>query len=421
LGGGNTATGQKMLDNDLIQNRPDILINSYSTNDMHAITMSAASKGNITLRDKVFTMGQDFVRSFYQSQQCLKNTTTPTLLYWLDDYLGNEQREIMVTTQLGPTIEVLANYYGFGFISYADAVRDIVYADTTETMFSPAGWYTEGNPNMQREIHPSHTMHLTAAWMVAFNLFSTLSTQCNLVSSRAWARENIQRDTQRQLSRPLIICRNTPKMAGPSPRTMPPPLTANLTLETVSELWQNNSVALDLFCEENTYLGPKRCPLSWISGMPFRSADWITKFFEPFVQETLGWKVGDTSNRKDKFGWMPRAGISNATICLQFDNQELAVGAIRSITLFYMKSYGLKWQSAIEVEVERLMDGVWSSATVTPIRLVGDHKKKTSEIYTETIELIPNDPVDSVESAVRATIALVRGEQFKLMGLSVCQ
>jgi hypothetical protein len=166
IGGANTATGQKMLDNDLIQNRPDILINSYSTNDMHAITMSAASKENIALRDKVFTMGQDFVRSFYQSQQCLKNTATPTLLYWSDDYLGNEQREIMVTTQLGPAIQVLANYYGFGFISYADAVRDIAYTDTAETMFSPAGWYTEGNPAMQREIHPGHTMHLAAAWMV---------------------------------------------------------------------------------------------------------------------------------------------------------------------------------------------------------------------------------------------------------------
>jgi hypothetical protein len=418
IGGANTATGQKILDNDLIQHRPDILINAYSTNDMHAITMSAASKGNITLREKVFTMAQDFVRSFYQSQQCLKNTTTPTLLYWLDDYLGNEQREIMVTTQLGPAIQVLANYYGFGFVSYADAVRDIVYTDTTETMFSPKGWYTEGDPAMHREIHPGHAMHLATAWMVAFNLFSTLSTQCNVVSSRASVREDIQRATERQLTHSHFIRRNTPKMAGPSPRTMPPPLTADLTLETVSELWQNNSIAATSFCEKYTYQGAKRCPLSWISGMPFRSIKWITRFFEPFVQEPLGWKVGDTSNRKDKFGWIPLAGIPNATMILQLDSQELSVGAIRSITLFYMKSYGQQWQSAIEVEVEHQTDGVWSSAIATPIRLVGDHKKKTSEIYTETIELVPHH---EVESMVRATITLVRGVQFKLMGLSVCQ
>ena len=224
--------------------------------------------------------------------------------------------------------------------------------------------------------------------------------------------------------RPLspVIRRNTPKMAGPIPRTIPPPLTSNLTLDVVSELWYNDSVAATSYCSQTSFHGTKRCPVSWISGMPFKSVQWITEFFEPFIQKPYEWKVGDTSNRKDKFGWMPLPGISNATWILQFSTQDLLKGGtIRSITLFYMRSYGLKWQSAVEIEIERQTNGVWIPAIEAPKQLFGDHDKKTSEIYSETIELAPTTGEESVETAVRATITLVRGEQFKLMGLSVCQ
>jgi hypothetical protein len=50
----------------------------------------------------------------------------------MDDYLGNEQREILVTTELAQATMVLANYYGFTSMSYANVVRDIVYGDTHE-------------------------------------------------------------------------------------------------------------------------------------------------------------------------------------------------------------------------------------------------------------------------------------------------
>jgi hypothetical protein len=57
-----------------------------------------------------------------------------------DDYIGNEQRIILKeTTALSKAMHVLANYCSFGSVSYMqDTVRDWVYGDTQEILFSPA-------------------------------------------------------------------------------------------------------------------------------------------------------------------------------------------------------------------------------------------------------------------------------------------
>ena len=47
----------------------------------------------------------------------------------------------MATTEAGISMQRLADYYGFGVVSYANMVRDLVYEDTRETNFSPNYWY----------------------------------------------------------------------------------------------------------------------------------------------------------------------------------------------------------------------------------------------------------------------------------------
>lgn len=39
----------------------------------------------------------------------------------------------MATTEAGISMQRLADYYGFGVVSYANMVRDLVYEDTRET------------------------------------------------------------------------------------------------------------------------------------------------------------------------------------------------------------------------------------------------------------------------------------------------
>lgn len=56
MGGTNTATGSVIFQYDLVPEHardPDIVINAYSTNDMHILTILDAQSSNMTLRDKV--------------------------------------------------------------------------------------------------------------------------------------------------------------------------------------------------------------------------------------------------------------------------------------------------------------------------------------------------------------------------------
>jgi hypothetical protein len=126
-------------------------------NDMHVKTMGSSWRK--TLTDKVFEMAQDFVRVALRPRPCQKQ---PPLLLWLDDYIGNEQRIILETTALSKAMHVLANYYGLGSVSYADAVRDWVYGDTHEILFSPAAG-TRAGRQFTREIHPGQVAHLSMA------------------------------------------------------------------------------------------------------------------------------------------------------------------------------------------------------------------------------------------------------------------
>jgi hypothetical protein len=59
-GGTNTATGQMILEYDLLNHTPDILFNAYSSNDMHLLTLNEALASKQTLQDKVFFHGARF-------------------------------------------------------------------------------------------------------------------------------------------------------------------------------------------------------------------------------------------------------------------------------------------------------------------------------------------------------------------------
>lgn len=147
VGGTNTETGRVMLEYDLLPvANPDIIINAYATNDMHILTIQQAENRNVTLRDRIYEMAQGFVRSAFNL--CTSQGLAP-LIVWLDDYLGNEQREIIRTMEWSQSVQLLSNYYGFAFVSYADTIRDLVYGTTQESVFSrQAGTRVTARPHL---------------------------------------------------------------------------------------------------------------------------------------------------------------------------------------------------------------------------------------------------------------------------------
>ena len=151
LGGTNSESGISIWKYGLQPDdypHPDILINAYSTNDVHVNSVQAAAARNQTIHEAVFELTQNFIRTV------LSSDCRPPLLLYFDDFIGNEQNEILETTKLSQTIHLLSQYYGTMPVTYANAVRDLVFRGTDEDFFSPHGWVEGPEKKWTRQIHP---------------------------------------------------------------------------------------------------------------------------------------------------------------------------------------------------------------------------------------------------------------------------
>jgi hypothetical protein len=409
MGGTNSATGATILGHDLLPadaKNPDIIINAYATNDMHVISMRQAASGNATLRDKVFDMTQDFVRQVLRPQSC-KGVQQPLLLH-MDDYLGNEQRAIWSTTELAQGVNVLANYYGFASMSYADMVRDWVYGDTRESLFSPKGWY-DGDGVFSREIHPGVGAHSTMAWAVAYNLLNLATTHCSMESG------SIISDTeQRKLQ--LLESPEAADIPGkplPAPKGLPPRLSKELSLEEVSDLWRESSEE-SVRSESRSSRCQHRCPFSWVGGIDMQQSDaqWVQEYFNGHTTKSNDWKL---EGGQQKIGFVPVDGRHGSEMTLNFAN---LTQSIRSVTLFTMKSYGPKWENSLaQVKIWKNSRAHQTWNETDAIELSGFHDKNTSETYTEVIHLSRKV---SAGDSLRISTTFLHGGTFKLMGLAIC-
>jgi hypothetical protein len=441
VGGSNTKTATVLLEYDLLPKdaqNADIIINGYSTNDMHVDTIKEAAGEGKTMTDKVFEMAQDFIRVALRPRPC-QNTKTQTqhtpLLFWLDDYLGNEQRVILETTSLSKAMHVLANYYGFGSVSYADAVRDWVYGDTHETLFSPS-WYKGKGGAFSREIHPGQGMHMATAWMMAYNLLHVATTYCSLEAwnvvqgekSMTYNHTKIPGLPELRVENQVGSLDKTKTMPRPKPAGLPPVLSDSLNLRRVSEDWRDAEAATASVQDQCKGKDYKQCPFSWIVGFPVNGenvelyhknsesdATLIHDYFAKHVTDFGSWEVMDDTN-KGKYGWVPVSGEIGSQMTLEFNKLSQA---IRTITFFTMRSYGENWaNSTVRVDISSKSSQSGSDwKSLTSKDLVGFHDKHTSEMYTEPINL-PTD-VQSGDN-LRISIALSGGSTFKIQGLAVC-
>jgi len=391
-GGTNSATGQVLLEYELLPaniRNPDIIINAYSTNDMHITTINEASSNNQTLKEKTFFMAQVFVRSALQV--CSPQESSP-LIVWFDDYLGNEQRQILQTTELSQGVQVLANYYGFGFLSYADTVRELVYRDTTEKVFSPPGWYKGGvAKGMTREIHPTVGMHIAASFLIAFYFLQLAVDHCGLASLR-----------QTEAAGDSVMDATNQRLVD-----MKPKLDSSLLLDNVSDRWEKT---VRLPCH-GSRTDNKRCPFSWVSGVSQSDSPENTMaYFNPVLDDrSSGWEWKDDSTKfkkRKKYGFSPVVDGGSAVMVLNF---KFPV-EVNSMTLFYLKSYGRRWENSMATVTVVSESGDTLFAT----NLTGFHDKQTSETYTETGKW--NRP----SGTLQVSISFIGGNTFKLSGIALC-
>jgi hypothetical protein len=440
MGGTNTATGSIIWQYDLIPpeaRNPDIVLNAYSTNDMHILTILEAQASNTTLRDRTFDMMQSFVRQVLQTRHCPDRQNTgqddsaginqplPPLLLHMDDYLGNEQPKIWETTELSQGLQVLASYYGFITMSYADVVRDIVYGDSYETWFSSEWWKKAKNVvSFERQIHPGMGMHIASTWVTAYNLLHLVSSFCSLpdpdrpqniteYEPGLWGLPELKKTEKEPKGKPRS-----------QPKGLPPVLTKDLLLEDVTSLWQSDAEKMEpsISCKLSDQHHPSiqtmrvKCPFSWVSGLSLQqnNVTWVQERFQHQSSKWNGWQLSDD---KDKIGFIPKQGISHAAnstrMVLDFQFEQL----IRSVTFFYMKSYGPKWSNSHLKATVWLPNGSGGETLLEERYLMGVHNKNTSEMYTE--EILLSEPVAAGEK-FQLEATLLGGDMFKIMGLAVC-
>ena len=342
-------------------------------------------------------MTQSFVRQVLHS--CDPKEVPPLLIH-VDDYLGNEQRKIWETTELSQGVQVLASYYGFSSLSYADLVREIVYGDTAEKWFSSDWWETG---KFEREIHPGMGMHIASTWATAYNILNMVTTYCSLPSEVY--RLDVREYKVGVMGLPAL--HNDVSQVNGKPHAhplgLPPPLTKDLLIEDVTQLWKSGEKNGES-CESGTQTGP-RCPFSWISGLSLQQNNqtWIEEYFRQKASRWKGWKISDDGG---KTGFVPTNRFSSEMV-LDFSYPQ----TIRSVTLFFMRSYGPKWENS------QLKLSVNSSQSLDERDILGFHAKQTSEVYTEEVHL--QSPITNGKT-LQVKANLVKGTTFKLMGLAIC-
>ena len=413
-GGTNTRGGTTVWEYDLFPKgvqSPDILINAFATNDMHVHSMAEAMSNNMTLEEGILQMNQEFVRKVMKPRSNCDDRSPPLLLY-LDDYLGNEQKGIIDTLAGKSAIHKLSSYYGFGFMSYADIVRDFVYSDTTEQWFSPIEW-------PERQIHHTAGGHVAIMWVVAYNMLNIATVYCD---SLKIGPEHIYEAIEGlpELRYPEREIKGEPL---PQPKgILPPELNANLTLDNISKIWHhmenNNAIASDFnesTCPSSTDNENSRqalCTLRMFWALKEQDEITLIEQIAPFLVENDGWEEMD----KDKTGLVPAK--VDASLKLRFDN---ITDQIQALNFVAMKSYGEKWEGS-RIKVDAVIDrknGEASSKPMRSLEIEGVHDKHTSETYVYKIDFgeeraLPGD-------VLNVHIQLVGGTTAKIMGMMFCR
>jgi hypothetical protein len=422
FGGTNTRGGTMIWEYNVLPDdfsNPDIVINAFSTNDMHVLSIEDAKKRNITLEDALLTMNQEFIRKVLKPQTNCYDRSPPLLLY-LDDYLGNEQREILQLFSINTVLQKLSTYYGFGFMSYADAVKDLVYRNPSEEhWFSPSGW-------PERQIHHGTGGHIGIMWVVVYNMLNIVTNYCD--------RLDIEQDHVYMPVGGLPPLRepekHIPGEPGPRPlHALPPELNANLTLSNIGSMWWHEAEN-EMYASFNATMCLSSTVENGDGKMKARSDCYFQMFWKvvgksmsevmaPFVIENDGW----IESNDEKNGLVPQH--ANASLKMQFVN---VTDKIQTLNFIAMKSYGEKWDGS-KVRVEMFIDrkgydqqttGVTRS--LEPLRTLdieGFHSKKTSESYDYKVDL--GDERVLVGDTLRVSIKLIGGNTSKIMGMLFCR
>ena len=414
IGGTSSVVGTNMVKywmypDDLAKVGPDVIINSYSTNDsLPPWDLKDDPKADLVtvVMDNARNALQNFVRTALNSKRC----DVPPLMVHVDDYLGPQQDVLLGEMSYNTAMVQLAKWYDTVAISYSDVVRDLAWLEGDTTFYNPT------------DAHYGHWAHQTIAWSVGFASLELLSNYCD------------DEYTLRLHSTPSNIDEMSNKVeARKNHLFLPPPLTRELILKNAKMRF---SVALEsaqklhagMNCSStNSNVEDKNpCIVSWIASPGGYQTNQINNFMKKHSQLSRvridGWQAESQMSEGwgNKVGWA--ANKAGATFTLQFNEVAKDVNVV---TIFFLRSYGDKWKDSLaKFTISR------GGANLNTDEGSGDDGNVVSVDEIAGVSEDPHSLTLSQELNLSQTIRrgetmnikvdLISGSTFKVMGMMIC-
>mmetsp|Transcript_6328 Transcript_6328/g.13084 ORF Transcript_6328/g.13084 Transcript_6328/m.13084 type:complete len:585 (-) Transcript_6328:223-1977(-) len=415
LGIGGTGTSQAISfvkywmygNKDLETFGPDVVVNSYSTNDSlipwghkwpeeDVITVS---------RNWIHTQNQEFIRAVLEMNgPC----SVPPLMVNVDDYVGPQHPQVMGEMGYVNAITQLASYYDTVAISYGETVRDIFYRDRQDLTF--------GNP---KDVHYGPFAHQTVAWAVAFGCLELLINYCDDEFHAATTAKEGGGDLSKE-----VISKES--------MFLPPPLTTklmmkNITAEYDAAIESSHRSQIESGCSAANGDGSSAsgsvdknpCVVSWVSTPGKFSTRDITNFFSTYQTSIDSWGVENQNKegRSNKIGWVAKK--EKASFSIQFPK---VTKKLKTVSIFFMRSWGEKWAgSKAKFTISKPNATGQDTSSVLAVQQIAgvwdDEEYHVSLTLSETITL--SEAVD-VGETLDMKVDLVSGTTFKIMGMMIC-
>jgi hypothetical protein len=328
------------------------------------------------------------------------------LVVYLDDYVGNQHNLILAENSNGWLTHEMSEWYGAMFISYASVVRRLVYANQQETILSPYWrWWSTKKPF---EVHFGLSAHIALTWVMAFAFLSAAVDFCD--------------DGYDDTKLAKLFPDHYPQVIlDLVERVTPPPLNGNTQIQNVSDMWLMDAKAgmatQPLKCNHHESQ-PESCAIAFIAGpMGTTRNQWsLQEYLRIYSRNTYGWIVEDSISNG---GWRNKLGYAaterNATTTFYRDS---TTSGVRTLTLYYLKSYGRKWRDS-RAKVTFLGSHGNQTLVEKSFTLEGFHNSKTSISYEYQLDLNSEEALPP-NSRVQVTIQMIKGTSFKIVGLFIC-
>lgn len=373
-GGADSDIGSTLLEYNLWPGKDkgeefDIIISAFSSNDGQPPPQTV---------DFLYESWQKFVRLAMDQRPC----SDLPLVIQLEDNMLDTLRDDVVHSNLRYSRDMAqtAAWAGIMSISYADAIRDLVYANTSSQLVTE-----------YRQLHPGQGFHTGVAWVMAWNLLNALIGSCDAKFDK----------TERSQRVPL------------------PVLTTNLRSSEIESIWKDSSRERTRLCSHGKQTTGVSCVYKWVaSTLSASTRQEIDMAMQPVLNANSGWRADGFPVRKPRRTWLGE-GL-NSSFTIQLDDIDTPVDRM---LVLYLKSYGAQWASSrlllvveATMKAEEGQEHAWEE--VHRANLEGIHDSETSINYSHRIEL--DDAIEAGRS-VRAKFTITGGSRFQINGLAMCR